>query len=146
MNPLQMGGSTLQCDSTTQVKTLCERELSALILVEPVLRCDSPCTIEMNWFYTHILEIAESINHEKSTHGNINRSIKVIHLEGRMAARQLQPLYIIKLHIFLCHDVIELRGKITRTGYKRHYPMQGSTTCFSHSQTNSAGLFQGFFM
>ena len=34
---------TLYRDSTTQVKTVCERELSALILVEPVLLFDNPC-------------------------------------------------------------------------------------------------------
>lgn len=36
---------TLHRDSTMQVKTLCERELSALILVAPVLLFDSPCII-----------------------------------------------------------------------------------------------------
>lgn len=34
---------TLHLDSTTQVNTVCERELSAFILVEPVLLFDIPC-------------------------------------------------------------------------------------------------------
>ena len=36
---------TLHRDSTTQVKTLCERELSVFILVAPVLLLDSPWRI-----------------------------------------------------------------------------------------------------
>lgn len=36
---------TLYRDSTMQVKTLWERELSAFMLVEPVLLFDKPCKI-----------------------------------------------------------------------------------------------------
>lgn len=36
---------TLHRDSTTQVNTLCERELSTFILVAPVLLFDKPCII-----------------------------------------------------------------------------------------------------
>lgn len=36
---------TLYLDSTMQVKTLWERELSAFMLVEPVLLFDKPCRI-----------------------------------------------------------------------------------------------------
>lgn len=37
---------TLHRDSTTQVKTVCERELSEFILVAPTLLFDNPCTMK----------------------------------------------------------------------------------------------------
>ena len=45
MSPFNLSFITLHRDSTTQVNTLCERELSAFILVEPVLLFDNPCNV-----------------------------------------------------------------------------------------------------
>jgi hypothetical protein len=49
--------TTLHRDSTTQVKTLCERELSAFMLVAPVLLLDSPCVV----YFTAINTMLEFI-------------------------------------------------------------------------------------
>lgn len=42
MNNLIKGEHTLQCDSTTQVNTQCDLELSAFTLVAPVLLFAKP--------------------------------------------------------------------------------------------------------
>lgn len=62
---------TLHRDSTTQVKTVCERELSALMLVAPVLLLDSPCII----YLVAVIEIPD-----KNSYVSFLRRKKKLHI------------------------------------------------------------------
>lgn len=115
---------TVYWDSTTQVNTVCERELSALILVEPVLLFDKPCItymlvteflkqiFKLQLFFQKLMEELRKFSPELDSQKNpINNAIFLYNIMINALLLGISGVFdtqlrIIRLFLFKTHSTI----------------------------------------